>query len=123
MSVEETRLCQVDRYFREHIRKSFDAVKSALDEVDVTGSGFVAPDVLRSIVIKHCCPIAPSDFLYLTNKTRRKKDNDDGKVQWLHFLQVNDTLIRKNIHYPPLNALLSIHAETHSPYFYYSCIT
>ena len=91
MSAEETRLCQVDRYFREHIRKCFDAVKSALDEVDVTGSGFVDPDVLRAIVTKHCCPIAHSDFLYLTNKTRRKKDRDDGKVQWLHFLQVYGT--------------------------------
>lgn len=64
ISDEKARLSQVDRYMREMMRKAHDLIHAELDSMDVEGRGFIESEVLRAVIVKFCCPIAPKVLLH-----------------------------------------------------------
>ena len=97
MNDEKTRLSQVDRYMREMMRKAYDMIHAELDSLDTEGRGFIDAEVLRAVIVKFCCPIAPRDFELILREVR-KDPNSERRVSWPHFLQVHYT----TLHYTTL---------------------
>lgn len=87
MTDEAARLSRMDRYLRETMRKVNDLVFNELDSLDPTGKGFVDSEVLRAVVVRFCCPIAPRDFEYIIREIR-KDPSDPRMISWTHFVQV-----------------------------------
>ena len=70
-------------------------IHAELDSLDIDGRGFIESEILRAVIVKFCCPIAPKDFELILREIR-KDPTSDRRVSWPHFLQVYGTRAAPN---------------------------
>lgn len=56
------RTSRADRHLRESIRKCFDIIKSEFEAIDTEGTGVIAIEDLRKVLMRRCIPLSYQDF-------------------------------------------------------------
>lgn len=75
----------VDRRLREMTRKSYKLLKQTFEQADQNNTGYIDSEKFIEILNQKCCPITYQDFRYIVGIL---KHNDQGFLNWQHFLQV-----------------------------------
>lgn len=76
---------RADRRLREAVRKCYKLLKTELESLDPSESGYVDPTQLLSVINKVCMPLSYEDFRKVLNGLNT---SDEKKVCYQHFLHV-----------------------------------
>lgn len=99
MVSREIPFSRADRTLRDSMRKSFKQVQSTLELCDPRNTGYVDPLILHKVLNNLCVPLSFQDFRYVTQNVQA---NEDGFLNWGHFLNMYNPATTSHVLSGPL---------------------